>query len=70
MPPAAPRRALAPSHKASPNVRRDLEQPKQTLTPAIVRAVKTGRPDVGELSRGQNQVRVVSETFMDNVTPT
>lgn len=33
-------------------------------------AVKTGRPDVGELSRGQNKVREVSAVFMDNVTPT
>jgi hypothetical protein len=34
-------------------------------------AVKTGRPDVGELSRGQNQVRMLAEeTYADNVTPT
>jgi hypothetical protein len=33
-------------------------------------AVKTGRPDTGELSRGQNKVRQVSSKFMDNVTPT
>ena len=34
-------------------------------------AVKTGRPDVGELSRGQNQVRELATTvYADNVTPT
>ena len=34
-------------------------------------AVKTGRPDTGELSRGQNKVREVArEKFANNVTPT
>ena len=34
-------------------------------------AVKTGRPDVGELSRGQNQVRdLANNVYADNVTPT
>ncbi len=32
--------------------------------------VKTGRPDVGELSRGQNVVRETSVAYLDNVTPT
>ena len=79
---AASRRVMMPGARRfstgatfPPSAPQDLLRPARDRSSCLANTpcrctVKTGRPDVGELSRGQNKVREICVEFADNVTPT